>query len=72
MYASREGHLEVVETLIIAGADVNAKTNNGSTSLMIAAKVILLRIGYHWEEVTDRSSRRGTLPLWSFCYNMGP
>ena len=29
MYASREGHLDVVRALVDRGADVHAKNNNG-------------------------------------------
>ena len=36
MYASHEGHLEVVELLIEAEADVNAQANNGYTALKYA------------------------------------
>jgi ankyrin repeat protein len=47
MYAAREGHLAPLQTLLAAGADCNAKTNNGSTCLMIAAKVHLKRMRLH-------------------------
>jgi ankyrin repeat protein len=35
--ASQNGHLEVVQFLLDAGADVNVETNDGATALMVAA-----------------------------------
>jgi hypothetical protein len=32
------GHLEVAKALLAKGADVNAKTNNGTTALIAATK----------------------------------
>ena len=37
-YASREGRTEIVEFLIVQGADVNANTNSGWTALMHATR----------------------------------
>jgi len=36
--AAREGYAVVMEPLVAAGADVNAKTSNGTTALMLAAQ----------------------------------
>ncbi len=37
-YAAFAGHAELVDRLIAAGADVNARSTNGSTALMMAAR----------------------------------
>jgi len=37
-YATFAGHAELVETLLAAGADVNARSTNGSTVVMMAAR----------------------------------
>ena len=37
MVASVQGHKEVVELLLAKGADVNAKTTDGTTALMVAS-----------------------------------
>ena len=42
--AAAGGHLELVDVLIAAGADVNKKRDNGSTALALAAKVHPCRI----------------------------
>jgi len=36
--ASKNGHQEIVQTLLEANADVNAKTSNGATALMLASQ----------------------------------
>src|SRR6185295_14892312 len=36
--AAREGYAVVMEPLLAAGADVNAKTSNGTTAVMLAAQ----------------------------------
>jgi ankyrin repeat protein len=38
MLASANGHLEVVQALLAAKADVNAKQRDGSTPLMLAVQ----------------------------------
>jgi ankyrin repeat protein len=38
MAAANQGHAAIVETLLEAGADINAKMPDGSTALMLAAK----------------------------------
>jgi ankyrin repeat protein len=38
LYASFEGHKEIVTMLVAGGADVNLKAPNGQTALMLAAK----------------------------------
>ena len=38
MYASWEGHGEVVKLILQAGADANAEDKNGETALMYAEK----------------------------------
>ncbi|EAY06880.1 hypothetical protein TVAG_340590 [Trichomonas vaginalis G3] len=48
MFASFNGHLEVVQYLISVGADKNSKTRDGKTALSVASiKVIfyLMSIG---------------------------
>ena len=37
MLAAGEGHLEIVKCLIEAGADINARRNDGRTAVMLAA-----------------------------------
>jgi ankyrin repeat protein len=36
--ASGEGHLDIVRALLAEGADVNAKTNDGTTALLLASR----------------------------------
>lgn len=47
--ASQNGHLEAVQALLAKGADINAKTNHGSTALTVAKDVevraLLIRAG---------------------------
>jgi len=38
LWASENGHSEVVKALLAKGAEVNAKTNNGATALMAASQ----------------------------------
>jgi len=38
MAAAQNDHLEVVRELLAQGADVNAKTNKGTTALRVASK----------------------------------
>ena len=49
------GHLEVVKALLAAGADANAKTNNGTTALIAATK------GRH-ADVSDLLVKAGAKP----------
>jgi uncharacterized protein len=37
MYASMRGYKEIVQELLLAGADVNVKNDNGTTALMFAS-----------------------------------
>ena len=37
-YAAYNGHLEIVDYLLKRGAEINAKTQNGSTALFFAAR----------------------------------
>ena len=38
MWAAADGHLEVVDALIAAGADVNARLRSGFTALFFAVR----------------------------------
>ena len=38
MFASQNGHLEVVRLLLVSGAGKNLARNNGSTALMLASQ----------------------------------
>jgi ankyrin repeat protein len=38
MLAAREGYLEIVRMLVIAGADVNTRSESGETALSLARK----------------------------------
>ncbi len=38
MAASKKGHIKVVKTLAVAGADLSAKTKKGTTALTLAEK----------------------------------
>src|SRR5208283_3661627 len=53
MWASRFGHLGVVQVLLAKGADVNAKMGNGRTALMVASSNAFDWI-YHLEHLDQR------------------
>ena len=38
MFATEKGHTEIVKVLLSAVADIDAKSNDGSTGLMVAEK----------------------------------
>ena len=62
MYAARNGHLESVKVLLEASANVNAKSSDGKTALMLAAwnrhleiVQLLVEKGADYENVKDES-----------------
>ena len=76
MWASVEGHKEVVQTLLVKGADVNAKRSDGVTALMFAVKggyqeiqEMLIKAGAKmswWEWMDRRESDAVTIPHGAF------
>ena len=66
MFASQDGHLDMVRALLESNADINAKANNGATALLLAiegdhSKVaeLLRQRGRRW--CTVDTIRRQTL-----------
>ena len=74
MCALESGNLEAVKVLIAAGADVNAKNNNGETALMRASKSrnyeadgavsVLIEAG---TEVDAKDKNGWTALIWALC-----
>jgi hypothetical protein len=60
MYASWNGHLEVVRTLLKAEADVNAKNNvrNQMMMIMMMMMMIVINVMIRIEMFVDNDDRR--------------
>jgi len=60
MYASWNGHLEVVSTLLKAEADVNAKNNvrNQMMMIMMMMMMIVINVMIRIEMFVDNDDRR--------------
>jgi ankyrin repeat protein len=72
MVAAREGHLEIMKLIVDAGADIEARNNDGRTGFILAAAEgrlgivkpfvdagasIEARVGMSHREVADLSAR---------------
>jgi ankyrin repeat protein len=67
MYAALRGNIKVVRVLLQAGADVNARNNDGSTALTLALEYghkriveLLIKTGAE-EQIHERQAAVGTM-----------
>jgi ankyrin repeat protein len=75
--AAANGHVEIVDTLVQAGADPNAAASNGSTSLMMAAlnqhlpvlQYLLQIEGIEMDAFNTTPEGRGTTAFHLACAN---
>ena len=71
LIAAQEGHLNIVQFLVQAGADKEKTKDNGATAILLAAeegKFEVVRFLVESGAEKDRASDRGATPLHSAAY----
>ena len=67
--SSKNGHMHIIETLLVAGANVDIQNNNGITALMKAkTKEVFLRLLETNADITI-VTYKGSTPLHVSCFN---